>query len=271
MYIKILKSISLLVLVISNSCGKPTSSKLSEQDATKRVLKVLSYNIRHGAPENSSMISMDNIASVIKMQNPDIVLLQEVDKNTTRAGENQAEALGNRLKMFSYFSKSIDYNKGEYGVAILSKYKIIKSESILLPNNTQGGEQRSIALITVEIPNLGEVVFGSTHLDLKVENRVEQITVLNNLANTLGKPLIIGGDFNATPESADITSFKTSFTIGCSGSNCSNTFPASKPVKVIDYIGLNSIAAEKLVLRSYLTITDRLESDHLPLLGVYTY
>ncbi len=271
MYFKILKAITFVMLfAINSSCSKKASGTVDEV-STKRVLKVLSYNIRHGAPENSSVISMDNIASVIKMQSPDIVLLQEIDKNTTRAGEDQAEALANRLKMFSYFSKSIDYNNGEYGVAILSKYKIIKSESRLLPNNTSGGEQRSIAMITVEIPLLGEVVFGSTHLDLKVENRLEQITVLNNLAKTLGKPFIIGGDFNATPESADISSLKTGFTIGCTGSNCPNTFPASKPVKVIDYIGLNSIAAEKMVLRSYIAITDRLESDHLPLLGVYTY
>lgn len=259
-----------MAFIIVVACGKKASGP-KEPESSKRILKVLSYNIRHGAPENSETISMDNIASVIKMQNPDIVLLQEVDKNTTRAGEDQAQALGNRLKMFSYFSKSIDYQKGEYGVAILSKYKILSSERILLPNNVAGGEQRSIAMITVDIPNLGEVVFGSTHLDLKAGNRADQVNILNGLATSITKPFIVAGDFNATPDETEMINLKKSFTLGCSGSNCPKTFSAAKPTKTIDYIALNNVASSKLVLRTYMAITDRLESDHLPLLGVYTY
>lgn len=252
------------------SCGKKSDSK--QEPEQKKLLRILSYNIHHGTPINSASgaIELNNISAVIKMQNPDLVALQEVDKNTKRAGEDQAKKLGELLGMNYYFSKSITYDGGEYGVAILSKFPVIATERIVLSNNEPGGEQRTLALITVELPGGQKMKFATAHLDLKVENRTAQMQELNDVSKLSAYPLIVAGDFNATSDSQEFTILKKEFSLNCQ-TNCAFTFPADKPTKTIDFIINNPAAVKQFTLRSYDSIKNQLASDHLPLLGIYSY
>lgn len=258
-----------LIAIVFLSCGKSEAIENIEK-SSKKVLKVLSYNIRHGAPANSSIINMNDIAAVIKMQNPDIVALQELDKNTKRYPDDQAKVLAEKLNMHYFFSKSINYSGGEYGVGILSKYPILNQESILLPNEVKGGEQRSLALVTIAVPGLGQLKFASAHLDLVLQNRIAQIEQVNLLAKNSACPLIMAGDLNLAMDAEELSLLKKEFTLSCSA-NCQNTFPSDKPNKKIDFILLNPNATKKLKVRSYEAIGGRLESDHLPLLGIYSF
>jgi endonuclease/exonuclease/phosphatase family metal-dependent hydrolase len=88
----------------------------------KARLKVLCYNIHHALPPSKKdSIDLDAIARVIIRSKPDLVALQEVDVHTRRSGPfNQAEELGRKTGLTPYFIKAIDYDGGEYGVAILS-------------------------------------------------------------------------------------------------------------------------------------------------------
>ena len=263
---------TLLLGFVFLSCSK-NNSDIKETTVSNKLLRVLAYNIHHGTPINSASgaVELNNIAGVIKMQKPDLVALQEVDNKTRRAGGlNQAEELAKMLDMHYYFSKSINYDGGEYGVAILSKYPISKSERILLSNNEPGGEQRTIAMVTVELPDGKSIRFASIHLDLRLQNRTAQMQEIVMLSKQSALPLIAAGDFNAEAGSSEFGSLKTEFSLGCL-TGCPLTFPADKPQKKIDFIVMNPAAAAKFSKRSYDSIKGQLSSDHLPLLGIYSY
>jgi hypothetical protein len=55
-----------------------------DADADVRTLKILTFNILHGATTNGDF-DLDAIAKVIISADPDLVALQEVDYKTNRA------------------------------------------------------------------------------------------------------------------------------------------------------------------------------------------
>ena len=64
-------------------------------------LNVLTYNIRHGAGMDGK-IDLERIAAVIRKAKPDIVALQEIDKNCKRSGSvDIAAELGRMPDPFS--------------------------------------------------------------------------------------------------------------------------------------------------------------------------
>ena len=78
------------------------------------VIKVLSFNILHGATMNKDF-NLDVIAKVINDADPDFVALQEVDYKTNRAKKyDLVTELGWRTKMAPLFARAMDYDDGEY-------------------------------------------------------------------------------------------------------------------------------------------------------------
>lgn len=275
MYMKIANLvISLFVLI---SCNKGNSM---QDIATSRgpgndssVIRILSYNIRHGAPIHHSMddVHLDGIVAAINAQKPDLVALQEVDVHTKRSGVdvNQAEELGRLTGMNYYFSKSIDYQGGEYGIAILSRFPILAHERYSLPMPDATGERRSVAIVRVEVFPGVEVEFASTHLDLKSVNRLAQVSELITIARGSKYPFVIAGDFNSRPEDAEIKNLQQEFTLSCI-SKCPYTSPSDNPRATIDYIMFNPSAAKIFNVISYNAIQGVAASDHAPLVGEYS-
>jgi len=255
--------------VATASCQSDKESVKPEPEKKQQV-RIMAYNIHHGEPLNSTngRINLEGIAAVIREQNPDLVALQEVDVNTNRAGVNQAEELAKMLGMEFYFSKSINYQGGEYGVAVLSKYPIKATKRLELPNNANG-EQRTLAIATVELPNKKLLDFASTHLDLVVQNRLDQAERLNQLAKDSTNPLIVAGDLNAAPTAAEIVLLNKEYVFACQGNGCPFTYPADKPHIAADYIIQSKKASTLLTRLAYTAITNKYDSDHLPVLGIY--
>lgn len=75
-------------------------------------LRVLSYNIHHGEGVDGKF-DLERIAKVIQSVNPDLVALQEVDRNTTRASDvDQAQELAELTGMHMAYGKALDYQGG---------------------------------------------------------------------------------------------------------------------------------------------------------------
>ncbi len=236
----------------------------------KKKLTVMTYNIHHGAPEGSEVVNLENIANTLKAKSPDLIALQEVDVNVPRSGKvNQAQKLAELLGMEYFFSKSIDYQGGEYGVAVLSKFPISNKRRIELPMPTSG-EKRSVALVSV---NLGEGVsleFGSTHLDLNVPNRTAQAIHLNALGMEANKPMMIAADYNAEVSTSELQEMQKVFSFSCKN-GCPNSFPVRNPTKAIDLVASNKKASDIFGLMSAVALTGSYASDHLPVMVVYNY
>ena len=258
----------LALFVFCFSCGK--SDHHPDKEPRVNSLKVLTYNIHHGAPPDKATddIQLENIAAVIQKQNPDLVALQEVDSMTARAPIDEAKELARLTGMHYYFSKAIAYQGGSYGDAILSKYPISDQQTLSLPMPDPTGEGRAVGIIRCKIPSGIEIAFASTHLDIE-SNREAQVKALNTLSKNSTYPLILAGDLNALPNSTYISTLKEEFSLSCSA-NCPLTAPASKPAKTIDYILLNPKASEIFHVLSYNAINYIYASDHLPLLGYLT-
>jgi len=270
-----LMSLGLMAVLAITCCS---GSEDDPQPVQKKKLTLLTYNIHHGAPADPkdappAVINLNNTAEVIRKSGADVVALQEVDVNTTRSTNptdhiDQAKKLAELLGMEYYFSKSIDYKGGEYGNVILSKYPLSNKRRFDLPAIV-GGEQRSIALVTVTLPDGKTFEFGATHFDL-AEVRVEQAKFLNQLNKDTNKPLFIGGDYNATPDSPEMIELKKEFSFPCTGP-CPFTIPVNKPTKAIDFVVFNSLARKTFSLVSSSAMTGRDASDHLPLIVVFQY
>lgn len=257
------------VSIASLACSSD-QKQIPEPKTEKSKLTVITYNIHHGAPENSEVVNLENIANTIKQKNPDLVALQEVDVNVPRSGKvDQAKKLAELLNMNYYFSKSLDYNGGEYGVAILSKFPISNTRRLELPMPV-AGEKRTVAMATIDLGNGKTLEFASTHLDLNVPNRTAQATFLNELSVQLNKPIMIGGDYNAESNSVELTELRKQYTLSCVN-GCPNSFPVRNPTKAIDFIASNKLAVQQYSLLSAVALTGSYASDHLPVVAIYNY
>ncbi|WAC09614.1 endonuclease/exonuclease/phosphatase family protein [Dyadobacter pollutisoli] len=242
----------------------------TDQPVKKFRFKVMTYNIHHcNPPSAGDKIDVEAIAKVVNAEKPDFVALQEVDVNTERSGKgkNQAQQLAALTGMKFYFSKAIDHQGGDYGVAVLSKYAIIDSARASLPIHADKPEEnRTIAAITVTLPSKQKIIFASTHLGLKEPNRLLQA---EKIMESFGKnelPMILAGDFNAVPESPVIAYFDKYFTRTCS--DCKPTIPVEAPNKTIDFIMAKK--GSKLKGGETRVIDEKYASDHLPVVAEFT-
>lgn len=237
-----------------------------------REITVLSYNIHHANPPSKpEFIDLQAITKVIKESGAQLVALQEVDVNTLRSGKSshQAEELAKLVGMEFFFSKGIDYQGGEYGTAILSKFPILDDQRYELPNvEGVNSEPRTLAVVTVEV-NGEKVKFANTHLDFtNAENNLLQVKKILDIFKDETLPVIMGGDFNAVPESASIQLLDEQFTRSCS-QDCPFTSPQQNPQRIIDYIMVSSNSNFETI--DHQVIAETYASDHRPVLAVYRF
>lgn len=241
--------------------GRVVATKLDSQ------LKVLCYNIHHANPPSKpGLIDLDAIARVILASKADVVALQEVDKNIKRSGNiDQAKAIAEKTGMNFHFFRAIDYDGGEYGVAILSRYPLKDAQMFELPQKVKA-ENRILGQVTIKVGNR-EVIFANTHLDAsgRHDNRIAQMQFINALYKTNKLPIIISGDFNCMPNSEAIKILDQEFKRTCT-ENCPNTYPQINPKRVIDYIATKNL---NWSLLNYEVIEETYASDHRPIAATF--
>lgn len=247
---------------------KQTQKKQGKEKAVRTDITVMSYNVHHcNPPSAGDKIDVEAIAKVILAEKPDLVALQEIDVNTERSGKgnNQARLLGEMTGMKYYFSKAIDHQGGDYGVAVLSRFPIVDSINYRLPIYPDKPEEfRTIAAVKVILPTGQNLLFASTHLGLKEPNRLLQAEKIIEHFGKNDLPMILAGDFNAVPESKVIQYFDQYFTRTCKN-DCLPTIPVEIPNKTIDFIMFNSKDSfETINMR---VIDEKYASDHLPVVA----
>jgi len=232
-------------------------------------LKVMTYNIRHASPpSHPSMIDIDTVSAVVNMYQPDIVALQEVDVHTGRSGKamDEAKEIGDRTKMFHYFGRAINFDGGEYGIAILSKYPIDSAKTFQLPSANAHAEKRALALAWLNLGGNKQLLFACTHLDAeaKDDSRMMQIKAIDSLLMPQPIPLLLAGDLNSEAGSPVIEILDQHFNRSCLN-NCAFTIPSDKPVQTIDYIAFRNTDAFKVI--DHRVLQEPYPSDHLPVIA----
>jgi len=231
----------------------------------KTTLRVLTYNIHHGEGLDQK-IDLPRLAKIIRSVSPDLVSLQEVDRNTRRSGGiDQAAELARLTGMKMIFGSSMDYQGGEYGNAVLSKWKVRKKRLLPLP-----GEPRSALAVTVTLPGesgvADDILFIATHLDTSAEARLASVPLIEKAFPTnQNQPAVLAGDLNATPESPAMKALLKNWQSSHAPAN-PPTAPAAHPTLLIDYVLVRPAARWKVLETQVLDAP--VASDHRPVLAV---
>lgn len=257
------------VLMFASESGDKAKASADTQRLT---MTVISYNIHHGRGTDNE-IDLARIAQVILKEGPDFVALQEVDKGTKRSGRvDQAKELGKLTGMNYHFFKQIEFEGGEYGQAILSKYPITGGEIHWLPGHPER-EKRIVALASVKMPER-EVIIGSTHLHhANAEFRLAQSKELTRVASELKYPAIIAGDYNASPDSEPLLYLGRDWHVStpllpsdAPRPHPFATFPAVDADRQIDFI--LGYPKNQFATSGSRVLNEPLASDHRPLLSI---
>ena len=252
-----MKTRSIILITLLVTCN----SLMSQSVDSSRIVKVLSFNILHGAT-TAGDFNLDNIAKVIIETDPDLVALQEVDFLTNRAKKyDLVTELAWRTKMAPLFARAMPYDGGEYGEGILSKWSFVSTRNIPLPY-TPGNEPRAAAEVVVVLPSSDTIAFVGTHLDhLRDEkDRIAQALRINEVFFSNKYPTIMAGDLNARPESNTISILKEVWTVSDIKINPSPTFPSIDPKRKIDYVMY--YPSDRWRVLETKVIQDSIASDH---------
>jgi len=243
------------------------TQKTNHNTDTDHEFKILTYNIHHANPPSKpEAIDIEAICKVIQQSDADVVALQEVDIQTDRSGKiDQAKLIAEKLGMSYHFFKAIDYDDGEYGLAILSKLPIRNPENISLPQVVKA-EGRTLALLEVKVKDKW-IYIANTHLDASRsdKNRVAQMKFILEKTAGLNLPVILCGDLNSIPTSETIRLLDTQFKRTCMD-DCLPTSPQANPRRTIDYIATKNLSWKQ---KSIEVIAETYASDHRPVKVVF--
>jgi len=225
----------------------------------------MTYNIHVGVGMDKQL-DLQRIADVINGQHPDLVGLQEVDRGVKRTeGKDEIAELAKLTSMNFAFAHNLDYQGGQYGVAILSRFPIGVIDHRKYENKREA-ERRG--MIRVEVDVGGKTInFVTTHLDYQYEDgRVFETEQLLEFLSAQKAPLIVVGDFNDEPTGDAyklmFVSFLDAWRSRAPGEGLS--YPADKPAKRIDYIFTRQ--SDRIRAKKAWTV-NTLASDHLPVVA----
>lgn len=229
------------------------------------LIKVLSYNIRHGLGMDGK-IDISRMAAALSAWDADIICLQEVDVNRPRSSSvHQPDYLADQLNMHAVFGPAINYDRGAYGNAILSRFPIVQSSNHVLP-----APDPKRALLEARFEIQGKLLrLCNTHMELDRHLRLKQMQefiVPFMLAENTAT--LFCGDLNEDPQGAAVrylgNYLQDSYKMN-KGSQ-QYTFPVNQPAERMDYIFYNSDCAAV----DY-QILDSEASDHLPVLATIDF
>lgn len=240
----------------------------------QQPVRVLVLNM-HAGKDAAGKRNLDGISALVTQVSPDLVLLQEVDRRTTRSGgEDQVDALSSGTRLDAAFAASLlHYDGGQYGIALLSRGAIGFSATQALPvtpgqTRAGGSHEPRVALVAFAGVRQTDWTVINTHLDPSDQQaRTQEVAALVAAVRDqqlAARPLVVGGDFNSTPDNPVlqmVAAMKLHDAWTECGSGDGFTYPANAPAKRIDYLWLSAdlhCATAQVV--------DTQISDHRPLL-----
>ncbi|NED12087.1 endonuclease/exonuclease/phosphatase family protein [Streptomyces sp. SID9124] len=272
------------VLVAAGLLGAalaPPASAAGPGPGPSVPLRVATYNIHAGAGMDN-VFDLDRQVAALRALDADVIGLQEVDVRWGDRSEwrDLAAELGRRLRMHVSFAPIYSLDpvapgdpRREFGVAVLSRYRIVSAENHDLTRlSTQDPNP-----VPAPAPGFGEVVLKvrglpvhvyATHLDYRGDPsvRVAQVADTRRIMAEDRKherrPVrqILLGDFNAPPTAPELAPLWKELTDIEPGGP---TYPAQDPVQRIDYV---AVSKDTVRVRGA-AVAETLASDHRPVVA----
>lgn len=238
------------------------------------TVRILVLNM-HAGKDAGGKSNLDGVGALVKSTNADLVLLQEVDRGTNRSGRvDQVEILQQSTKYDAAFGASLmNYDGGEYGIAILSRGGIGYRSTVPLPvappqARAGGSREPRVAQLVLAAVHGDNWYVLNTHIDPSdAQARAQEVArIVQTIALQRAErvPFVIGGDFNSTPDDP-VQQTLTGAGLRDAWLECGQgdgfTYPADAPAKRIDYLFLTAD-----LHCSTARVIDTQISDHRPVL-----
>ena len=264
----------------TSSTSTPTTSPTTSTSST--TLRVLQWNTHHGGYGTDGVYDTNRLASWIVAMNPDVVMLNEIEKYTSWGNEDQPAVYKALLQQktgktwYSSFAQEFgQWSSNGKGNLILSKYPLSYTTAYELVHNYD----RSIGLATITVNNR-PITLMITHLDpYDATLRLTQAQEVTSWGASQPENRIITGDMNAWPDQTSIAYFNTlyydSWAIAASQGTATAFSGNNGETKNgrIDYI-FYSKSSSNLVVKSSQVYDTRdsygyMPSDHRPVLTTF--
>ncbi|MFI1223895.1 MULTISPECIES: endonuclease/exonuclease/phosphatase family protein [unclassified Streptomyces] len=242
-------------------------------------LRVATYNIHAGAGPDG-VFDLDRQTAELRSLDADVIGLQEVDRHWgDRSGwRDLAGELARRLRMHVSFAPIYSLDpprpgdpRAEYGVAVLSRHRIVSAENHEITRlSTQDPNP-----VPAPAPGFGEVVVRVrglpvhvyvTHLDYRPDPavRVAQVADTRRIMAEDRGPRILLGDFNAEPAAPELAPLWQELADADPGAP---TFPAQAPVKRIDFVAVSKDGPRGGIAVRKAWVPESTASDHRPVVA----
>jgi endonuclease/exonuclease/phosphatase family metal-dependent hydrolase len=161
-------------------------------------MRLLSYNIHKGIGGRDRRYDLSRIIAVIEAESPDIICLQEVDRDCSRSRHhNQPQLLIDRfLPAAHLFQLNVHLRHGGYGNLLLSRWPMVKHHHVSL--TLRRHKSRGAQLAVLDTPG-GRLHVVNWHLGLRERERHWQTRRLlehHFFLEAGDLPTLITGDFN---------------------------------------------------------------------------
>ena len=161
------------------------------------TVRILSYNIHKGIGGRDRRYRLERIVEVIDHERPDLICLQEVDRNVRRSRfHDQPRLLARQFDAVSSYQMNVHLKSGGYGNLLLSRWPVVEKHHVSLRMKSK--KPRGAQLAIIETPR-GPLHLANWHLGLGERERQWQVHHL--LSHRLFRqsahlPTLIIGDFN---------------------------------------------------------------------------
>lgn len=230
-------------------------------------MRLLSYNIHKGIGGRDRRYRLERIIEVIEAENPDLICLQEVDRNVPRSRFHDQPSL-----LADYFNASeklyqlnVRLKSGGYGNLILSRWPFRSHHQVSLRMNSK--KPRGAQMAVVDTPE-GLLHLVNCHLGLAERERHWQVRHLLShhlFQEAADVPTLITGDFNDWRNTLCVGPFREyGFDQATHPVSRFRSFPAYLAVGALDKAFLRGDIRLRHV-RIIGTAAAKKASDHLPL------
>ncbi|MBQ8545563.1 MAG: endonuclease/exonuclease/phosphatase family protein [Clostridia bacterium] len=203
-------------------------------------MKIMTFNTQSCLNYLEQKVDYDIMAKTILDLGAEVVGLNEMHSYCEEGDTfpNQTKTLADLCGFENhYFARAVCLPpEGSFGNGLISKYKIVKAETIAIPDpnpRKYNGYYETRCILKAKLEN-GLTVM-SVHFGLNPDEHENAVkTILENLEN---EKCVLMGDFNITPDNELLNKIREKMKDTAVG-YCENTptWPSDKPEMKIDYI-----------------------------------